>query len=551
MAGTMSLSDKAAARRLRLGLFADTASITPDHPNYQSSMDRHEQLSKSKKYRKILKAAQERAELINVACQLNGPGIFADTYVRNFLLEYNNRVFKGLGLEQPTSFNIMREFIEPDEQAFVLKLLEEKIYQCNLSDYLDFITSSADIKNKISPSAFEELKIYEINNIGSFSQILLPGFGELVFCGAAMVREQAELSIIGIFGDRTSNYTPVAKIEPTAIPASKRKLFENIENKEDSSQSLFENEDYYPLLALTRIDLDEMAIQVQYLLRESKESFRVITDDPTIYYDFSGQALDDDIKAIQKRSAKELAENHHVFDFLYHLIHFPSFCERYEDDFYLERHPTQIKIESDLSIVRKIKEKLEVALRPTYREVATLAPRSEPQESHSIERMNLRRETSGFWKTLPQDKFGTDKNGNKVQGKTWVTKDLTWNEGGNNKPIKAEPIIVSPADLKNVGFLYIMKSPAHERHVYKIGFTNRNPEERADDLSSSSGQPDFFVVVQSWQVIDAKRVERAVHRQLRPFRLADRREFFKIKFEEVRKIIEETITSMRASASQS
>jgi len=93
-----------------------------------------------------------------------------------------------------------------------------------------------------------------------------------------------------------------------------------------------------------------------------------------------------------------------------------------------------------------------------------------------------------------------------------------------------------------------MRSPAHERHIYKIGFTNRNPEERASDLSASSGQPDHLIVLQSWKVLDARRVEQAIHRQLGKFRLSGRREFFKVKFERAREDIDEVISRMNAAA---
>jgi len=36
-----------------------------------------------------------------------------------------------------------------------------------------------------------------------------------------------------------------------------------------------------------------MAIQVQHLMWEAKSAFRVVTDDPSIYYDSSGEPLAD------------------------------------------------------------------------------------------------------------------------------------------------------------------------------------------------------------------------------------------------------------------
>ncbi|MGA2314606.1 MAG: GIY-YIG nuclease family protein [Xanthobacteraceae bacterium] len=235
---------------------------------------------------------------------------------------------------------------------------------------------------------------------------------------------------------------------------------------------------------------------------------------------------------------KELSKYSHIFNFMYHLVYFPQFVRMKEDEFYVERHPTQIKLQSDPRLknikraVQRIKSTLEPQYWPPYRDVLTLRLCAANQTPRSLDLMEMRREISGFWKMLPLDKTGTDKHGNPIQGKTWVTKELTWAEGISAAKGPASSICITPEPLgAEVGYIYIMRSPAHERHIYKIGFTNRNPEERASDLSASSGQPDHLIVLQSWKVLDARRVEQAIHRQLGKFRLSGRREFFKVKFE--------------------
>jgi hypothetical protein len=80
----------------------------------------------------------------------------------------------------------------------------------------------------------------------------------------------------------------------TILP-SKRELFRRtgVGEIDYAPEPLFGNADYYPVLALTRIDLNKMAIQVQHLMWEAKSAFRVVTDDPSIYYDSSGEPLAD------------------------------------------------------------------------------------------------------------------------------------------------------------------------------------------------------------------------------------------------------------------
>jgi hypothetical protein len=45
-----------------------------------------------------------------------------------------------------------------------------------------------------------------------------------------------------------------------------------------------------------------------------------------------------------------------------------------------------------------------------------------------------------------------------------------------------------------------MRCSAIESNVYKVGWTAKSFQERADDLSRATGVPLFFVVVDSWRV---------------------------------------------------
>jgi hypothetical protein len=77
-----------------------------------------------------------------------------------------------------------------------------------------------------------------------------------------------------------------------------------------------------------------------------------------------------------------------------------------------------------------------------------------------------------------------------------------------------------------LGFVYVMINPAH-RDLVKIGGTERDPEQRAMELSST-GVPFEFVVVHSERVSDWSKVERLVHGKLRTARAAPNREFFRV-----------------------
>jgi len=90
-------------------------------------------------------------------------------------------------------------------------------------------------------------------------------------------------------------------------------------------------------------------------------------------------------------------------------------------------------------------------------------------------------------------------------------------------------------------YLYVMRCPAHGRDIYKVGYTDRDPEVRAQELSSATGSPTHFLVVQAWAVVDGQAAEMAAHEALNGHRLSDRREFFKAPYQAIRKGIEARI----------
>ncbi|WOB06532.1 GIY-YIG nuclease family protein [Piscinibacter gummiphilus] len=77
------------------------------------------------------------------------------------------------------------------------------------------------------------------------------------------------------------------------------------------------------------------------------------------------------------------------------------------------------------------------------------------------------------------------------------------------------------------GFVYALSSSVMPC-VYKIGFTDRSPRERARELSTSSGVPVPFDVACYFEADDSRLVEQAIHRQLAPHRINQQREFFSL-----------------------
>ena len=79
------------------------------------------------------------------------------------------------------------------------------------------------------------------------------------------------------------------------------------------------------------------------------------------------------------------------------------------------------------------------------------------------------------------------------------------------------------------------------RSRYKVGFTTKLPDERAAQLSRTTGQPDGFAVVQEWHVRAPKKIEAEIHRRLKSVRINNSREFFSAKYREIRQCVEAVI----------
>jgi len=171
-------------------------------------------------------------------------------------------------------------------------------------------------------------------------------------------------------------------------------------------------------------------------------------------------------------------------------------------------------------------------------------------------------ETGGYWRRLKEGTIGKGPDGAPEQNRTWVkTKNKSRSD---RKPkivyvkstiksaqLKAEEYFRAASKNPDInpngdcrGFLYVLRCAAMQEEVYKIGYTSRTAEIRADELSSSTSTPESFVVVKSWHHHDAKGLETNVHAMLDPYRLNDRREFFNAPYRIIKKIIEEELSRL-------
>jgi|GEM_PF-6822676 len=97
-------------------------------------------------------------------------------------------------------------------------------------------------------------------------------------------------------------------------------------------------------------------------------------------------------------------------------------------------------------------------------------------------------------------------------------------------------------ELKHVqaesGFIYIL-SNSMMKDIFKVGFTARNPDERAKEVSREMGIPAEFIVEKYWRTVDPFIVEQRIHKDLKEYHKGG--EFFEGDYKNIIEIISRII----------
>lgn len=88
----------------------------------------------------------------------------------------------------------------------------------------------------------------------------------------------------------------------------------------------------------------------------------------------------------------------------------------------------------------------------------------------------------------------------------------------------------------NDGYIYILINK-FVPNIYKIGFTKRNPIERAKEISRATGVAGEWEVARDWPVAEAYQTEQYIFAEFRAYRLDKRGEMFDFQGKEVEYVI--------------
>lgn len=89
------------------------------------------------------------------------------------------------------------------------------------------------------------------------------------------------------------------------------------------------------------------------------------------------------------------------------------------------------------------------------------------------------------------------------------------------------------------GYIYCLSNKSFKKNIYKIGYTSKKPNIRAEQLYKT-GVPTPFKVEISKYVNDIVKAERHLHEKFDKMRINEDREFFKVSLECIKKSFRQT-----------
>lgn len=93
-----------------------------------------------------------------------------------------------------------------------------------------------------------------------------------------------------------------------------------------------------------------------------------------------------------------------------------------------------------------------------------------------------------------------------------------------------------PTSVPNAQWVYVLSNESMPDMV-KIGYTNKTPDERVGEINRATGVPTDFIVEYALPCVNGYEVEQLVHKELDDYRVNGKKEFFKLKVEEAKQLI--------------
>lgn len=469
----------------------------------------------------------ERVRRWLAAEALGGSGFLLATSLRRFMAEFNERIIKHGTHALPSSFNIIEAFLQCEGSMPLFGLRPEREHLLDANDYFDWYSQNSPLPTALLMDKMRDGDVYSFDLISSDTGFRIDGCeSQFVLAGMALVRHSYELSCFMIAGELpprdtdTEAAAAVSAMKDGVILPGKEGL------RPDTSFGVKDRyleayPDFARVIVLSRIDLRTSEHEVRYFEVDCGAAYRTITDDVTIFAT---------LPPAERCRLEGIRPDFDRYDQLYSalasLIYLPVAFDALSAQAVPLEFPTELAAraaENEIGDVIRFLGTEHCALNRTINCLQTTV--TEPVSRASrIDPPDLQFSREGFWKTLPPGQIGEDQRGTPIVGRTWVTRHDSWAAKNPSSFILKRSVTSNHAI--DPGTVYIMRSPGHEKDLYKLGLSRRNADVRSRELSTATGVPLPFVVLASWEVSDCGAVEKEVHRRLEPGRVNPKREFF-------------------------
>ncbi|WP_428307275.1 GIY-YIG nuclease family protein [Lacipirellula sp.] len=474
-----------------------------------------------------------------------GSGFIIANALRSYFHEFVHRISKAGFHALPTAFNVVEALFHHDRSMCGFDLLPEREHLLSLNQYFTWYESNGLPRDPaLLLDAMPEGFIYSYNfPDASTGYHVTCGESRVIVAGIAMVRHEWELSCFLLTGENPPNPPDEKTVQAAKgdLLPSKPGLFPAAELSV-ADRYLKEFPGYGRVAVLTRLDLKTKRYEVRYVNVDIGNAYEVFTDDEAI---FSNPDFNRTPSYVETQN-KALARYNPLFSAASALIYLPFIFVDEMKHVQDTDFPTSLYVDRRKKYVKEAKKALGAEQLAFFRTVRclTVSARESNGEEQAVIPPELSFEASGYWKSLPPGSIGQTEDGIPIVGRTWVNRKDIW---GATSP---ESFLLSRAASRHEGpdpgVVYVMRSPAHQTDLYKVGLTRHEANLRADQLSSATGVPLPFGVLASWEVGDCAAVERAVHEHLDWCRLSSRREFFATSLSQIVKVIENAARNARA-----
>lgn len=479
-----------------------------------------------------------------------------ETTIRYYLSEYVSRFLQFGPHAFPTSYNVLEPFFNFNLHNSIIHLVdEEESYSLSLLDYLNFVTSKdfnlehidyyESIPEKIIyhfqfNSDFEEYNFFNNNEtsfyIGSLS-IVRQGnqVSMLLKCGETYDKIKSEKDL----KHKTKDF-----LEGTMDKRKKSLgLKIGIDENESKVVNFNDKDNLWSHNVALLFDIERKAIDIRHVARDENLSFKVLTDDFQAIFGGHTELKIDEKKRIFEKHLKELSKYDAIFDFAKYCLALPYYVFENEEKLVDVTYETKLsELLSSVLIKRKYRDapsKYKIHAKSMY----YLESDSHAIiKNHELNDNSFQVEKSGYWKRIGVDEEGFDKHNRKVIGKTWVERSDVFST--------VPKVITKVKEVKkftdpDAGYIYIMRQPAHDESIFKIGLTKRDAETRGKELSNTSTIDKFFII-HKYLTKNCVKAEKIIHEKLDVFRLSSRREFFKCELELIMNMCAEVVSKINS-----